>query len=151
MKEEQADAYFDDTVKMAKEMEAEAKKYIQDCYKEYDADFDKCKNLLTNLRSDISELEKSVDEIWDEDFSVDIDSEVREYLEGYTVKKGADTVTLYEDFVTKIQEKKKKKDETGGRVKQMREQVTSRLDGIEDVERFLQMRCGGDFTEDLER
>ena len=151
MKEEQADAYFDDTVKMAKEMEAEAKKYIQSCYTEYNEDFEKCKILLTNIRDDIAEIEKSVDEMWDEDFSVDIDSEVREYLEGYTVKKGADTVTLYEDFVTKIQEKKKKKDETGGRVKQMREQVTSRLDGIEDVERFLQMRCGGDFTEDLER
>lgn len=150
-KMQDADRYFDDTVHMAKDMEKEAKAYIEQCYKEYDTDFEKCKILLTNIRNDIIEIEKSVDELWDEDFRIDVGAEVREYLEGYTVKKGADTVTLYEDFVTKIQEKKKKKDETGGRVKQMREQVTSRLEGIEDAERFLQMRCEGDYTEDLER
>lgn len=152
MKEEQADAYFDDTVKMAKEMEAEAKKYIQSCYTEYNEDFEKCKILLTNLRSDIVEIEKSVDEMWDEDFGVDIDSEVREYLEGHCIVRDDETVSLFEDFVKKIEEKKKRRsDSASGRVSKIKEQVTSRLEGIEDVEKFLNMRCEGDFTEGLER
>lgn len=152
MKEEQADAYFDDTVKMAKEMEAEAKKYIQSCYTEYNEDFEKCKILLTNIRNDISEMEKEVDEMWDEDFSVDIDSEVREYLEGHCIVDGGKQVSLYDDFVKKMEEKKRRSDSTGDFVKKIKERVTSRIDSIEDAERFLQMRCSGeDFTEGFER
>lgn len=147
-----ADADFEDSVKLAKDLEKEAKAYIEQCYKEYDTDFEKCRNLLTNLRSDISELEKSVDEMWDTDFGVDIDSEVREYLEGHCIVRDDETVSLFEDFVKKIEEKKKRRsDSASGRVSKIKEQVTSRLEGIEDVEKFLNMRCEGDFTEGLER
>lgn len=152
MKEEQADAYFDDTVKMAKEMEAEAKKYIQSCYTEYNEDFEKCKILLTNIRNDISEMEKEVDEIWDTDFSVDIDSEVREYLEGHCIVDGGKQVSLYDDFVKKMEEKKKRRSgSVEDSVKKIKEHTNSRIDSIEDAERFLQMRCGGEYTDDLER
>lgn len=152
-KRKSADADFEDSVRMAKELEKEAKKYIQDCYKEYDADFDKCRNLLTNLRSDISELEKSVDEIWDEDFKVDTNEELKEYLEGHCVVVGGKQVSLLEDFEEKIREKKRRRsDSTGDFVKKIQERVTSRIDSIEDAERFLQMRCSGeDFTEGFER
>lgn len=152
MKEEQADAYFDDTVKMAKEMEAEAKKYIQSCYTEYNEDFEKCKILLTNIRNDISEMEKEVDEIWDTDFSVDIDSEVREYLEGHCIVDGGKQVSLYDDFVKKMEEKKRRRSgAVGNSVTKIKERTNSRIDSIEDAEKFLQMRCGMDYTEDLER
>ncbi len=151
-KMQDADTYFDDTVKMSKDLEKEAKAYIESCYKEYNSDFDKCKNLLTNLRYDISELEKSVDDLWDEDFSVDIDSEVKEYLEGHCIVDGGKQVSLYDDFVKKMEEKKKRRSgSVGGRVSQLKERVTNRLDGIDDVEKFLQMRCGTEYTEDLER
>ena len=151
-KRKSADADFEDSVRMAKELEKEAKKYIQDCYKEYDADFDKCRNLLTNIRSDIVEIEKSVDEIWDEDFSVDIDVELKEYMEGHCVVVDGKQVSLYDDFVKKIEEKKRRRsDSAGDSVKKIKEQVTNRLDGIDDVEKFLQMRCGTEYTEDLER
>lgn len=151
-KRKSADVDFEDSVRMAKELEKEAKRYIEQCYKEYNEDFDKCKILLTNLRSDISELEKSVDEMWDTDFSVDIDSEVREYLEGHCIVRDDETVSLFEDFVKKIEEKKKRRsDSASGRVSKIKEQVTSRLEGIEDAEKFLNMRCEGDFTEGLER
>lgn len=147
-----ADEDFEDSVKLAKELEKEAKRYIEQCYKEYDADFEKCRNLLTNLRSDISELEKEVDELWDTDFSVDINDELKEYLEGHCVVRNDETVSLYDDFAKKIEEKKKRRsDSAGGRVSKVKEQVTSRLEGIEDAEKFLQMRCSGDFTEDFER
>lgn len=152
MKEEQADAYFDDTVKMAKEMEAEAKKYIRSCYTEYNEDFEKCKNLLTNIRDDIVEIEKEVDEIWDEDFSVDIDVELKEYMEGHCVVVDGKQVSLYDDFVKKIEEKKKRRsDSTGDSVKKIKERVGDRLTGIDDAEKFLNMRCGTDYTEDFER
>ena len=152
-KMQDADDYFDDTVKMSKELEKEAKAYIEQCYKEYNSDFDKCKILLTNLRSDISELEKSVDEIWDEDFKVDTNEELKEYLEGHCVVVGGKQVSLLEDFEEKIREKKRRRsDSTGDSVKKIQERVTSRIDSIEDVERFLQMRCSGeDFTEGFER
>ena len=151
-KRKSADADFEDSVKLAKELEKEAKRYIEQCYKEYDADFEKCRNLLTNLRSDISELEKEVDELWDTDFSVDINDELKEYLEGHCVVRNDETVSLYDDFAKKIEEKKKRRsDSAGGRVSKVKEQVTSRLEGIEDAEKFLQMRCSGDFTEDFER
>ncbi len=152
-KMQDADDYFDDTVKMSKELEKEAKAYIEQCYKEYNSDFDKCKNLLTNLRSDISELEKSVDEIWDEDFKVDTNEELKEYLEGHCVVVGGKQVSLLEDFEEKMEEKKRRRaDSTGDSVKKIQERVTSRIDSIEDAERFLQMRCSGeDFTEEIER
>lgn len=151
-KMQDADAYFEDMIKNAKDMEKEAKKYIQSCYDEYNSDFDKCKILLTNIRDDISEIEKSVDDLWDEDFSVDIDSEVKEYLEGHCIVEGGKQVSLYDDFVKKMEEKKKRRSgSVGNSVKKIKEQVTSRLDGIEDAERFLQMRCGTDYTEDFER
>lgn len=153
MKEEQADAYFDDTVKMAKEMEAEAKKYIQSCYTEYNEDFEKCRILLTNIRDDIVGLEKEVDEMWDTDFSVDIDSELKTYLEGHcVVGNDGKQVNLYDDFVKKIEEKKKRRsDSTGDSVKKIKERVGDRLTGIDDAEKFLNMRCGTDYTEDFER
>ena len=151
-KMQDADDYFDDTVKMSKELEKEAKAYIEQCYKEYDADFEKCRNLLTNLRSDIVEIEKEVDEMWEEDFRIDINDEVKAYLEGHCVVRNDETVSLYDDFAKKIEEKKKRRsDSAGGRVSKVKEQVTSRLEGIEDVEKFLNMRCEGDFTEGLER
>lgn len=152
-KMQDADDYFDDTVKMSKELEKEAKAYIEQCYKEYDADFDKCRNLLTNLRSDIVEIEKEVDEIWDEDFKVDTNEELKEYLEGHCVVVGGKQVSLLEDFEEKIREKKRRRsDSTGDSVKKIQERVTSRIDSIEDAERFLQMRCSGeDFTEGFER
>lgn len=151
-KMEQADTYFDDMVKTAKDMEQEAKSYIESCYKEYNSDFDKCKNLLTNLRSDISELEKSVDDLWDEDFSVDIDSEVKEYLEGHCIVRNDETVSLYDDFVKKIEEKKRRRsDSAGDFVKKINERVFNRLEGIEDAEKFLRMKCSDDYTEEIER
>lgn len=150
-KRKSADADFEDSVRMAKELEKEAKKYIQDCYKEYDADFDKCKNLLTNLRSDISELEKSVDEIWDEDFKVDTNEELKEYLEGHCVVVGGKQVSLLEDFEEKIREKKRRRAGTvGNSVKKIKEQVTNRLDGIDDFQKFLDMRCGVETTDEME-
>lgn len=152
-KRKSADADFEDSVRMAKELEKEANTYIESCYKEYNEDFDKCRNLLTNLRSDIVEIEKEVDEIWDEDFSVDIDVELKEYMEGHCVVVDGKQVSLYDDFVKKIEEKKRRRaDSTGDSVKKIQERVTSRIDSIEDAERFLQMRCSGeDFTEGFER
>lgn len=147
-----ADADFEDSVKLAKDLEKEAKAYIEQCYKEYDTDFEKCRNLLTNLRSDIAEIEKSVDELWDEDFSVDVDDELKEYLEGHCVVDGGKQVNLYDDFVKKIEEKKKRRSgSVGNSVKKIKERVASRLDGIDDAEKFLKMRCEGDYTEDFER
>lgn len=151
-KRKSADADFEDSVRMAKELEKEAKKYIQDCYKEYDADFDKCKNLLTNIRNDISELEKSVDDLWDEDFSVDTNEELKEYLEGHCIVKDNETISLYDDFVKKIEEKKRRRAGTvGNSVKKIKERVSDRLESIEDAEKFLQMRCSDDYTEEIER
>lgn len=151
-KRKSADADFEDSVRMAKELEKEAKKYIQDCYKEYDADFDKCRNLLTNIRDDIADIEKSVDEIWDEDFSVDIDVELKEYMEGHCVVVDGKQVSLLDDFVKKMEEKKKRRsDSTGDFVKKIKERVGDRLTGIDDAEKFLNMRCGTDYTEDFER
>ena len=151
-KMQDADTYFDDMVQSAKDMEKEAKAYIEQCYKEYGADFDKCRNLLTNIRNDIIDIEKEVDEMWEEDFRIDINDEVKEYLGGHCIVRDNETVSLYDDFVKKIEEKKKRRsDSAGGRVSKVKEQVTSRLDGIEDVEKFLQMRCGTDYTEGFER
>lgn len=152
-KRKSADADFEDSVRMAKELEKEAKAYIEQCYKEYNSDFDKCKNLLTNIRDDIAELEKSVDEIWDEDFSVDTNEELQKYLEGHCVVVDGKQVSLLDDFEEKIREKKRRRsDSTGDFVKKIQERVTSRIDSIEDAERFLQMRCSGeDFTEGFER
>lgn len=151
-KRKRADADFEDSVKLAKELEKEAKKYIQSCYDEYNEDFNKCKNLLTNIRSDIVEIEKSVDEIWDEDFSVDIDVELKEYMEGHCVVVDGKQVSLYDDFVKKMEEKKKRRsDSTGDFVKKIKERVGDRLTGIDDAEKFLNMRCGTDYTEDFER
>lgn len=147
-----ADEDFEDSVRMAKELEKEAKRYIEQCYKEYDADFEQCRNLLTNIRNDISEFEKSVDDLWDEDFSVDIDSEVKEYLEGHCIVSGGKQVSLYDDFVKKIEEKKRRRsDSAGDFVKKIKERVGDRLTGIDDAEKFLNMRCGTDYTEDFER
>lgn len=151
-KRKSADKDFEDSVRMAKELEKEANTYIESCYKEYNEDFNKCRNLLTNIRDDIAEIEKSVDEIWDEDFSVDIDVELKEYMEGHCVVVDGKQVSLYDDFVKKIEEKKKRRaDSTGDSVKKIKDRVSDRLEGIDDVEKFLQMRCEGDFTEDLER
>lgn len=151
-KMQDADDYFYDTVKMSKELEKEAKAYIEQCYKEYDADFDKCRNLLTNLRSDIVEIEKEVDEMWEEDFRIDINDEVKAYLEGHCVVDGGKQISLYDDFVKKMEEKKRRRaDSTGDSVKKIQERVSDRLEGIDDVEKFLQMRCGTDYTEDFER
>lgn len=151
-KRKSADADFEDSVRMAKELEKEAKKYIQDCYKEYDADFDKCKNLLTNIRDDIVGLEKEVDELWDEDFKVDTNEELKEYLEGHCIVKDNETISLYDDFVKKIEEKKRRRAGTvGNSVKKIKERVSDRLESIEDAEKFLQMRCSDDYTEEIER
>lgn len=147
-----ADADFEDSVKLAKELEKEAKRYIQSCYTEYNEDFEKCKNLLTNIRSDIAEIEKEVDDLWDTDFSVDIDSDVKEYLEGHCIVDGGKQVSLYDDFVKKMEEKKKRRSGTvGNSVKKIKERVGDRLTGIDDAEKFLNMRCGTDYTEDFER
>lgn len=152
-KMQDADTYFDDTVKMSKDLEKEAKAYIESCYKEYNSDFDKCKILLTNIRDDIAEIEKSVDEIWDEDFSVDIDVELKTYLEGHcVVGKDGKQVNLYDDFEEKVREKKRRRSgAVGNSVTKIKERTNSRIDSIEDAEKFLQMRCGMDYTEDLER
>lgn len=151
-KMQDADTYFDDMIKNAKDMEKEAKVYIQDCYKEYDADFDKCKNLLTNIRDDIVGLEKEVDELWDEDFKVDTNEELKEYLEGHCIVKDNETISLYDDFVKKIEEKKRRRAGTvGNSVKKIKERVSDRLESIEDAEKFLQMRCSDDYTEEIER
>lgn len=151
-KRKSADADFEDSVRMAKELEKEAKKYIQSCYKEYDDDFDKCRNLLTNIRDDIAELEKSVDEMWDEDFKVDTNEELKEYLEGHCVVVGGKQVSLLEDFEEKIREKKRRRAGTvGNSVKKIKERVSDRLEGIDDAEKFLQMRCGTEYTEEIER
>lgn len=151
-KRKSADADFEDSVRMAKELEKEAKKYIQDCYKEYDADFDKCKILLTNISDDIVGLEKEVDELWDEDFKVDTNEELKEYLEGHCIVKDNETISLYDDFVKKIEEKKRRRAGTvGNSVKKIKERVSDRLESIEDAEKFLQMRCSDDYTEEIER
>lgn len=151
-KRKSADADFEDSVRMAKELEKEAKRYIQSCYKEYDADFDKCRNLLTNIRNDIVEIEKEVDEIWDEDFSVDVDVEFKEYMEGHCVVVDGKQVSLYDDFVKKIEEKKKRRSgSVGDSVKKIQERVGDRLTEIDDAEKFLKMRCGTNYTEGFER
>ena len=151
-KRKSADEDFEDSVRMAKELEKEANTYIESCYKEYNEDFNKCRNLLTNIRDDIAEIEKSVDEIWDEDFSVDIDVELKEYMEGHCVVVDGKQVSLYDDFVKKMEEKKKRRsDSTGDFVKKIKERVGDRLTGIDDAEKFLNMRCGTDYTEDFER
>ena len=151
-KRKSADEDFEDSVKLAKDLEKTAKDYIESCYKEYNEDFDKCRNLLTNIRSDISELEKSVDEMWDEDFSVDIDSEVKEYLEGHCiVGNDGKQVSLLEDFEEKVREKKRRRSgAVGNSVKKIKEQVTNRLDGIDDFQKFLDMRCGVETTDEME-
>ena len=146
-----ADADFEDSVRLAKDLEKTAKDYIESCYKEYNEDFDKCRNLLTNIRNDIIEMEQEVDELWDEDFKVDVPDELQKYLEGHCVVVGGKQVTLLDDFVKKIEEKKRRRSgAVGNSVKKIKEQVTSRLDGIDDAEKFLQMRCGGEYTEDFE-
>lgn len=151
-KRKRADEDFEDSVKLAKDLEKTAKDYIESCYKEYNEDFDKCRNLLTNIRDDIAEIEKSVDEIWDEDFSVDIDVELKEYMEGHCVVVDGKQVSLLDDFVKKMEEKKKRRsDSTGDFVKKIKERVGDRLTGIDDAEKFLNMRCGTDYTEDFER
>ena len=151
-KRRSADADFEDSVRMAKELEKEAKKYIQSCYDEYNEDFNKCKNLLTNIRDDIVEIEKSVDEMWDEDFKVDVPDELQKYMEGHCVVVGGKQVSLYDDFVKKIEEKKRRRSDSAcDFVKKIKERVSDRLEGIDDAEKFLRMRCEGDFTEDLER
>lgn len=146
-----ADEDFEDSVKLAKELEKEAKRYIEQCYKEYDADFEQCRNLLTNIRNDISELEKEVDDLWDEDFSVDIDVELKTYLEGHCVVVDGKQVNLYDDFVKKMEEKKRRRSgSVGDSVKKIKEQVTNRLDGIDDFQKFLDMRCGVETTDEME-
>lgn len=151
-KRKSADKDFEDSVRMAKELEKEANTYIESCYKEYNEDFNKCRNLLTNIRDDIAEIEKSVDEIWDEDFKVDTNEELKEYLEGHCIVKDNETISLYDDFVKKIEEKKRRRAGTvGNSVKKIKERVSDRLEGIEDAEKFLQMRCSDDYTEEIER
>ena len=151
-KMQDADTYFEDMIKNAKDMEKEAKVYIQECYTEYNEDFEKCKILLTNIRSDISELEKEVGELWDEDFKVDTNEELKEYLERHCVVVGEKQVSLYDDFVKKMEEKKRRRaDSTGNSVKKIKERVGDRLTGIDDAEKFLRMRCGTDYTEGFER
>lgn len=151
-KRKSADKDFEDSVRMAKDLEKTAKDYIESCYKEYNEDFDKCRNLLTNIRDDIAEIEKSVDEIWDEDFSVDIDVELKTYLEGHCVVVDGKQVSLLEDFEEKVREKKRRRSgAVGNSVTKIKERTNSRIDSIEDAEKFLQMRCGMDYTEDLER
>ena len=151
-KTEQADEHFEDSVKLAKDLEKTAKDYIESCYKEYNEDFDKCRNLLTNIRDDIVGLEKEVDELWDEDFKVDTNEELKEYLEGHCIVKDNETISLYDDFVKKIEEKKRRRAGTvGNSVKKIKERVSDRLESIEDAEKFLQMRCSDDYTEEIER
>ena len=152
-KRKRADADFEDSVKLAKDLEKTAKDYIESCYKEYNEDFDKCRNLLTNIRNDISELEQEVDELWDTDFSVDIDVELKTYLEGHcVVGNDGKQVSLLEDFEEKVREKKRRRSgAVGNSVTKIKERTNSRIDSIEDAEKFLQMRCGMDYTEDLER
>lgn len=152
-KMQDADTYFNDTVKMSKDLEKEAKAYIESCYKEYNSDFDKCRKLLTNIRDDIVGLEKEVDELWDTDFSVDINDELKEYLEGHCVVDGCGKqVNLLEDFEEKVREKKRRRSgAVGNSAKNIKEHTNSRIDSIEDAEKFLKMRCGTDCTEDFER
>lgn len=146
-----ADEDFEDSVKLAKDLEKTAKDYIESCYKEYNEDFDKCRNLLTNIRNDIVGLEKEVDELWDEDFSVDIDVELKTYLEGHcVVGNDGKQVNLYDDFVKKMEEKKRRSGSVGDSVKKIKEQVTNRLDGIDDFQKFLDMRCGVETTDEME-
>lgn len=151
-KMQDADTYFEDMIKNAKDMEKEAKVYIQECYTEYNEDFEKCKILLTNIRDDIVGLEKEVDELWGEDFKVDTNEELKEYLEGHCIVKDNETISLYDDFVKKIEEKKRRRAGTvGNSVKKIKERVSDRLEGIDDAEKFLQMRCGTEYTEEMER
>lgn len=151
-KRKRADEDFEDSVRLAKDLEKTAKDYIESCYKEYNEDFDKCRNLLTNIRNDISELEQEVDELWDEDFRIDVHDELQKYLERHCVVVGGKRVSLYDDFVKKIEEKKRRRAGTvGNSVKKIKERVSDRLEGIDDVEKFLQMRCETDYTEEIER
>lgn len=146
-----ADEDFEDSVKLAKDLEKTAKDYIESCYKEYNEDFDKCRNLLTNIRNDISELEQEVDELWDEDFRIDVHDELQKYLERHCVVVDGEQVSLLEDFTEQMEKKRRKKDTVGNSVKKIKERVASRLDGIDDAEKFLKMRCRGEYTEDFER
>lgn len=151
-KRKSADEDFEDSVRMAKDLEKTAKDYIESCYKEYNSDFEKCRNLLTNIRNDISEIEKEVDEIWDEDFRIDTNEELQKYLEGHCVVVDGKQVSLLDDFVKKMEEKRKRRsDSAGDFVKKIKERVGDRLTGIDGAEKFLNMRCGTDYTEDLER
>lgn len=149
-KMQQADADFEEGVKLAKRLEAEANAYIEKCYAEYNSDFDKCKGLLTNIRNDIAEMQKEVEGIRKEDLRFRVDDELRNYLEGHCIVIGGKQVSLLDDFTEKMEEKKRKRDEGGNSVKKIQERVEDRLEGIDDFQKFLDMRCGVETTDEME-
>lgn len=148
----QADEDFDEAVQNAKELEKEANRYIDRCYQEYNSDFDKCKRLLRNIKKDISGMEKEVEKISKEDVQVSITDELQEYLMNYCVVVNGEKVTLLDDFTEQLNKKRRKRNgSVNGSIKKMQERVSDRLEGIDDYQKFLQMRCCDDFTEELEQ
>lgn len=148
----QVDEDFDEAVQNAKELEKEANRYIDQCYQEYNSDFDKCKRLLRNIKKDISGMEKEVEKISKEDVQVSITDELQEYLMNYCVVVNGEKVTLLDDFTEQLNKKRRKRNgSVSGSIKKMQERVSDRLAGIDDAEKFLQMRMEEDFTEELEQ
>ena len=61
-------------------------------------------------------------------------------------------VSLLDDFTEQVEKKKRRRNGTVENIThKLQRQVIDRLEGIDDYQKFLQMRCCDDNTEDLER
>lgn len=151
-KVQDANNYFDDMVQNAKDMETAAKDYIKKCYKEYDGDFDKCKVALATIKKDIKKLQNELERTEQEDLQVDVDAELKQYLLTHFIVVNDTEVSLLDDFTEQVEKKKRRRNGTVENIThKLQRQVTDRLEGIDDYQKFLQMRCCDDNTEELER
>lgn len=151
-KMQDANNYFDDIVQNAKNMETVAKDYIEQCYKEYDGDFDKCKVALATIKKDIKKLQNELERTEQEDLQVDVDAELKQYLLTHFIVVNDTEVSLLDDFTEQVEKKKRRRNGTVENIThKLQRQVTDRLEGIDDYQKFLQMRCCDGNTEELER
>lgn len=149
-KVQDANNYFDDMVQNAKDMETAAKDYIKKCYKEYDGDFDKCKVALVTIKKDIEKLQNELERTEQDDLQVD--AELKQYLLTHFIVVNDTEVSLLDDFTEQVEKKKRRRNGTVENIThKLQRQVTDRLEGIDDYQKFLQMRCCDDFTEELEQ
>lgn len=137
-KTEQADEYFNDAVRNAKGLEKEAKAYIDSVYKEYNSDFAKCKNVLKNIQNDIKQFQSEVEEL-------------KQYLLSHCIVANGQEISLLDDFTEQMEKKKKRRNNNAGNAgTKLQRQITDRLAGIEDADKFLNMKCKGDYTGEIE-